>query len=235
MSRPTDDVEWGFSNAKITEEMKAPRLAFLSPRQIVIVARLYLFLLSFLLPIAAFAFESSVQEQWKSFLMKPSASTYEPLSETIRMCVFTKCRDAAVAGSKDNFANFYKLLELSEHGNHYAMEIALQIRPLYAYSAAPGEDLNRSLGLSATVEPTFFLELMQKYNVPTGLLELLVVQTSIESIDSLRVHRAEWKRRIQSFSKVNEPRLLQLRDQAISLIQREIDKYSTLPDDAWGK
>lgn len=204
-------------------------------RRIVTVARLSLFLLSFLLPICAFPFESSVQEQWKTFLTKPSASTYKPLSETIRMCVSTQCHDSAVAGREDNFANFNKLLELAEHGNHYAMEIALQVRPLYKYAAAPGEDLDRSLGLSATVEPTFFLEVMQKYNIPTGLLERLVLQTSIESIDSLRMHREEWKRRIQSFSKVNEPRLLQLRDQAISLIQGEIDKYSTLPDDAWGK
>jgi hypothetical protein len=151
------------------------------------------------------------------------------------MCVVTKCHDAGVAGSEDNFANFDALLDLAERGNHYAMEIAFQIRPLYENAAAPGEDLERSLGLSATLQPMFFLELTQKYNIPTGLLERLVLQTSIESIDSLRVHREEWKRRIQSFSNVNDPRLLQLRDKAISLIQREIDKWASYPDDAWGK
>jgi hypothetical protein len=197
--------------------------------------RLSLPLLLLLLPITAFASGSSAQEQWKAFLTRPSLSTYEPLSGTIRKCVVIKCHDAEVAGTEDNFVNFYKLLELAERGNHYAMEIAFQIRSLYDNAATPSEDIERSLGLSATLEPTFFLELIRKYNIPTGLLERLVLQTSIESIDSLRVHREEWRRRVQSFSKVNDPRLSHLRDEAISLIQHEIDKYSALPDDAWGK
>jgi len=115
------------------------------------------------------------------------------------------------------------------------MEIAFQIRPLYANAAAPMEDLEYSLGLSSTLEPAFFLDLVRKYDVPTGLLERLVLQTSIASIDSLRVHREEWKRRVQSFSKVNDPHLIPLRDRAISLIQHEIDKWASYPDDAWGK
>jgi hypothetical protein len=193
-----------------------------------------LFLL-ILLPMVAFASESSAQDQWKAFLTKPSPSTYEPLSGAIQMCVVVRCHDADVAGSEDNFTNFYKLLGLSEGGNHYAMEIAFQIRPLYENAAAPSEDIENSLGLSATQEPTFFLELIRKYDIPTGLLERLVLQTSRGSVDSLRMHREEWRRRIQSFSKVRDPRLLPLRDKAISLIQREIAKYSTLSDDAWGK
>ena len=235
MDTLTDDAGSRLPNANDDVETKAFRPSFRSPDRIVIVAGVVLFLLSVLLPTTAFAVESSVQEQWKTFLNKPSASTYEPLLETIRMCVSTECHDAAVAGSENDDANLYKLLELAERGNHYAMEIALQIRPFYKNAAAPGEDLDQSLGLSASVEPTFFLELMQKYKIPTGLLERLVLQTSTESIDSLRLHRKEWKRRIQALSKVNEPRLLQLRDQAISFIQREIDKWASYPDDAWGK
>jgi|SRR5882672_5786103 len=197
--------------------------------------RLSLPLLLLLLPITAFASGSSAQEQWKAFLTRPSASTYGPLSGTIRKCVVTKCHDAEVSGTQDNFVSLYKLLDLADRGNHYGMEIAFLIRPLYENAAAPSEDIERSLGLSATVEPTFFLGLTRKYNIPTGQLERLVLQTSIESIDSLRVHREEWKRRIQSFSKVDDPRLSLVRDEAISLIQHEIDKYSALPDDAWGK
>jgi hypothetical protein len=224
-----------FSNAQPTDEIKHPRLVSPNPHRMNAVARISLFLLSILLPIGACAVESSVQEQWETFLTKPSAATYDPLSKTIRMCVSTKCHDDGVTGTEDNFANFYKLLKLVEHGNHYAMEIAFQIRPLYQNAAAPSEDLESSLGLSATSEPRYFLELIQKYKIPASLLERLVLQTSADSIDSLRVHREEWRHRIQALSKVNDPRLLQLRDEAISLIQREIDKWASYPDDAWGK
>jgi hypothetical protein len=149
------------------------------------------------------------------------------------MCVVDRCHDADVAGSENNFTNFYKLLGLTERGNHYAMDIAFQIHPLYENAAAPSEDIENSLGLSATVEPTFFLELIRRSEIPTGLFERLVVQTSRGSVDNLRMKREELRRRIQSFSKVRDERLIPLRDKAISLIEHEIAKYSTLPDDAW--
>jgi len=194
--------------------------------------RLSLLLLSFLLLSAGLASGSLAREQWKAFLTNPSANTYEPLSGAIRMCVATKCHDADVAGSEDNFSNLYKLLELAEHGNHYAMEIAFQIRPLYENAAAPSEDIENSLGLSATREPTFFLELVGKNDIPMGILERLALQTSSGSIDNSRAQRDELKRRIQSLLKVRDPRLLQLRDKTISFIQHGIDKYFALPDDA---
>src|SRR5713226_9564867 len=109
--------------------------------------RLSLPLLLLLVPITAFASGSSAQEQWKAFLTRPSASTYEPLSGTIRKCVVAKCHDAEVAGSENSFVNLYKLLGLAERGNHYAAEIAFQMRPLYENAAAPSEDIERSLGL----------------------------------------------------------------------------------------
>jgi len=85
--------------------------------------RLSFLLLPLLVFIAAFGPESSAQKQWKDFLVKPSANTYGPLSAAIRKCVVTKCHDADIAGSGDNLANLYKLLDLAETGNHYAMEI----------------------------------------------------------------------------------------------------------------
>jgi hypothetical protein len=191
-------------------------------------------LLSLALSVTTFAAESSVREQWNSFLTKPSASTYEPLSKTIQSCLVTKCHDDYIAGSADNFVSLYKLLELVERGNHFAMEITFQIRPLYENAAAPSEDIGRSIGLSASLEPTYFLELVQKYMLSDGELEYLAAQTSTESIDSLGQHRAEWKRRVQSLSRVSDTRLLPLRDKAISFVQREIDKNSSLPDDALG-
>jgi len=224
-----------FSKAKTSEEIKGPRVVFLFPHRILIVLRHSLFLLPFLLSFATFAVEPSVQEQWKAFLTKPSASTYEPLSRTIRMCVSTKCHEAGVAGTEDNFANFYKLLELAEYGNHYAMEIAFQIRPLYENAAVPSEDINNSLGLSTTRESRFFLELIRKYDIPVETLETLAVQTSRESIDNIRAQRNELRSRIESLLKVTDPGLLQLRDKTISLIQHWLDKYSTLPDDAGAK
>jgi hypothetical protein len=192
-------------------------------------------LLTLVLSMTTFAAESSVSEQWNAFLTKPSSSTYEPLSKTIQSCLVTKCHDDIIAGSADNFASLYKLLDLVERGDHLAMEIAFQIRALYENAAAPSEDIDRSIGLSASLEPTFFLELVQKYSLSDKALEYDAVQTSTESIDSLGQHRSEWKRRIQSLSRVSDPHLLPLRDKAISIVQREIDENSSLPDDALGK
>jgi hypothetical protein len=189
-------------------------------------------LLPLVFSMATFAAESSVQEQWNAFLTKPSASTYEPLSKMVHWCAATKCHDDAVAGSANDFANLYKLLKLVEGGDHYAMEIAFQIRPLYENAAAPSEDIQNSIGLSATLEPAFFLELIQKYRIPNDLLKTLVVQTSRDAIDSIHAHREEWRGCIHSLSKISDTRLLTLRDKAISLIQDEIDHYSALPDDA---
>jgi hypothetical protein len=186
------------------------------------------------LSVATFAAQSPVEEQWQDFLAKPSASTYEPLSKSIQSCVITKCHADDVAGSKDNFASLHKLLKLTQGGNHYAMEITFEIRPLYVNAAAPSEYIDKSVGMSATLEPEFFLELIQKFHIQNEMLEQFVVQTSDAAIDSLPEHRKEWKSRILSLSKVNDPRLLPLRNKAISLIQSEIDKYSKLPDDALG-
>jgi hypothetical protein len=199
-------------------------------------ARLSLFLLPlFLLPNSALAIESPAQALWEAFLTKPSANTFQPLSTAIRICIVKRCHDSDVAGSDNHFANLLSLLGLAEGGNHYGMELAFQIRPLYDNAAAPSEDIDRSLGLSSTQDPTFFLELMHQYDVPTEILHWLVVQTSIGSIDRLGVKREEWRNRIQSLSKVKDKRLLQLRDQAISFIQHEIDSNSAVPDDPPGK
>src|ERR1700722_17032148 len=77
--------------------------------------------LSLALSVATFAAESPAQEQWQAFLAKPSASTYGPLAKSIQSCVITKCYADDIRGSEDNFANLYKLLKLTEGGNHYAM------------------------------------------------------------------------------------------------------------------
>jgi hypothetical protein len=198
-------------------------------------ARLSLFLLLFLLPISALATQSPAQALWEAFLTKPSAGAFNSLSTAIRICIVNRCHDSDVAGRDNNFANLFSLLGLAEGGNHYGMELAFQIRPLYDNVAAPSEDIDRSLGLSCTQDPTFFLELMHQYDVPTEILHWLVVQTSIGSIDRLGVKREEWRSRIQSLSKVKDKRLLQLRDQAISFLQHEIDSNSALPDGAPGK
>jgi hypothetical protein len=198
-------------------------------------ARLSLFLLPLLIAISAFATQSPAQVQWEAFLTKPSTSTFNPLSAAIRICIVNRCHDSDVAGRDNNFANLLSLLGLAEGGNHYGMELAFQIRPLYDNAAAPSEDIDRSLGLSSTQDPTFFLELMHQYDVPTEILHWFVVQTSISSMNRLSLKREEWRSRIQSLSKVKDKRLLQLRDQAISFIQHEIDSDSALPDDASGK
>jgi hypothetical protein len=198
-------------------------------------ALLSLFLFPLLLPISVVATESPAQALWEAFLTKPSASTYQPLSTAIRICIVKRCHDSDVAGRDNNFANLLSLLGLAEGGNHYGMELAFQIRPLYDNAAAPSENIDRSLGLSCTQDPTFFLELMRQYDVPTEILHWFVVQTSIGSIDRLGAKREEWRSRIQSLSRVKDKRLLQLRDQAISFIQHEIDGNSALPDDPLGK
>jgi hypothetical protein len=198
-------------------------------------ARLSLFLLPLLLPISALATETPAQVLWESFLSKPSAGTFNPLSTAIRICIVKRCHDSDVAGRDNNFANLLSLLGLAEGGNNYGMELAFQIRPLYDNVAAPSEDIDRSLGLSSTQDPTFFLELMQQYDVPTEILHWFVVQTSIGSMDKLSVKREEWRSRIHSLSKVKDKRLLQLRDQAISYVHHEIDSNSALPDNAHEK
>ena len=198
-------------------------------------ARLSLFLLPFLLTISAHATQSPAQVLWEAFLSKPSAGTFNPLSAAIRICIVNRCHDADVAGRDNNFADLLSLLGLAEGGNHYGMELAFQIRPLYDNATAPSENIDRSLGLSSTQDPTFFLELMHQYDVPTEILHWFVVQTSIGSIDRLGVKREEWRNRIQSLLKVKDKRLLQLRDQDISFVQHEIDSNSELPDDALGK
>jgi hypothetical protein len=198
-------------------------------------ARLCLLLLPLLLPISAPATQSPAQILWEGFLTKPSAGTFSSLSTAIRICIVNRCHDSDVAGRDNNFANLFSLLGLAEGGNHYGMELAFQIRPLYDNVAAPSEDIDRSLGLSSTQDPTFFLELMHQYDVPTEILHWLVVQTSIGSIDRMGVKREEWRSRIQSLSKVKDKRLLELRDQAISFVQHEIDSNAALPDDTLGK
>ena len=115
------------------------------------------------------------------------------------------------------------------------MEIAFLIRPIYKNNAAEGEAIDNSLGISATIDPTRFLELVNKYKISDNILEFLVLQTSIDSIDSLKIHRKEWNLRIQALSSVKEPLLFPLRDKSISFVQAELKRHTDLPDDAWGK
>jgi len=181
------------------------------------------------------AAQSSALEEWNAFLTKPTTTTYGSLSRTIQACVASKCSDDAVAGMENNFADFAKLLSLAERGNHLAMDLAFQIRPLYKNAAEPSEDLDNSLGLSATRQPTFFLRLIRKYHVLPDEFQDMVVQTSLKSVDNLRAQREELRNRIESFSTVKDPTLLPLRQQAISYVKNYIQQYSNLPDDAGGR
>ena len=175
--------------------------------------------------------QSTDSALWKVFLTRPSEATYEPLSKAIQACVAMKCSDEALAGEKDNFADFYRLLSLAERGNPFAMELGFQIRPLYKNIVAPSEDLDNSLGLSSTREPTFFLRLVRKYKVSTFELQYLVVQTSQAAIDHPGRRRKELRRRIRSFSKVADPSLVPLRQKAISIIEQDIKQFWSSPGD----
>ena len=170
------------------------------------------------------AAQSSAHKIWTAFLAKPSEATFVPLSRTIQACVASKCKDDSIAGMQDNFADFYRLLRLVEQGNHLGMELAFQIRPVFENVIAPSEDLDNSLGLSATREPEWFLQLARKYNVSSSDFAFLVAQTSRESIDNLLARRRELERRIQSFSQVRNPSLLPIRQQAISAIEVQINQ-----------
>jgi hypothetical protein len=142
--------------------------------------------------------------------------------------------DDSVAGREENLSDFYRLPSLAEKGNHFAMELAFQIRPLYQNAAAPSEDLDNSVGLAAAPEPTFFLRCIRKYNVSAQEFETMVVQTWPESIDHLRAQREELERRIESFSKLTDPGLFPLRQQAVSFIKQQIRQYLAPPGGAGG-
>lgn len=210
-------------------------MMFLAAPRGAVLATLYCTLIIGALCAPTGAAQSSALEKWNAFLTKPTTKTHRSLSSTIQACVASKCSDDAVAGKENNFADFIKLLSLAEKGNHLAMDLAFQIRPLYKNAAAPSEDMDNSLGLAATREPTFFLRLIRKYHVSPYEFQDMVVQTSRESIDDLRAQREEWRDRIRSFSKVKDPTLLPLRQQAISYTKDYIKQYFYLPDDAGGR
>ena len=191
---------------------------------------IFSFLLSLLAtPLLASAQTSQVD--WHAFIQKPTLKSHQSLSRSIHDCIIKKCQ-SNILPDEDTF---YNLLKLVKNGNRYALDVAFQIHPFYQDNASSSEDLDRSMGMSITLNPRFFLEEAKKYSFSDKELSYIAPTTSESAIDNLEMMRREQQQRIRALYKVKERNLLELRNRLIAMIQSEIDEYSKLPNNALGK
>jgi hypothetical protein len=156
--------------------------------------------------------------EWSKFLNNPSKATYEMLLQNLRACNnAARCKELEPSSEAVT-----RLERLVKARNPYAVDIAVLSRRLRLLDGGNLEDIIRALGQLAESDPKLLLTCLKKYQISGRPFERTFIMLPLETVDHIDARIDTLQRRIDSLSVVDDPSLIQERDQAILVIKRAL-------------
>lgn len=181
----------------------------------------WIFVLSLLVSSVVFADNENV---WDNFLNNPSIDNYIRCEKEIQKSIsgkYERFKSPAYLGLEHE-NRFDRLLALIERGNNYAVELGLQVYPLFSRSASKLEFLNIALGSQISSNPERLLSLLKKYSVKYGEgnfhLEGIIANYGSDYTDCLDAQLTETDKRISALRLIKDMKLTALRDYFINYL-----------------
>lgn len=159
--------------------------------------------------------ESTAHDKWDNFLESPLDSNYKLLISEINKCKDIECKEIVTP----DYEETTKLVKLISDGNKNSIHLAFLIQPMML----PGhllEEVTRALGSVADVDPWLFVSLASYYQVSDDELESMINMMPEYVIDDLPERKRAIQRRIDSLLSVQDPKLINTRDKAVSSLNK---------------
>lgn len=159
--------------------------------------------------------EGTHHDKWESFLQSPLDSNYKLLMSDIDRCKNIRCKEIITP----DYEETARLVKLVEDGNKNSINLAFLIQPIML----PGhllEEVTRVLGSVADVDPWLFINLASYYQVSDDELESMINMMPEYVIDDLPERKRAIQRRIDSLLSVQDPKLINTRDKAVSFLKK---------------
>jgi hypothetical protein len=169
-----------------------------------------------MLVLASIAFAGNIK--WMTFLENPTDATYTTLVQSLKACnKSAKCIEAELDAD-----GISKLLKLIKSGNSMAVDVTFLSRELGIFDGADLEDVIRALGRLAETHPKLLLGYLHKYKMTGYSFEDTLIMLPLETVDDLNAKIRTVQKRIDSISTVNDPSLINERDQAVQVLKRRL-------------
>jgi len=176
------------------------------------------FLIIALFFICVFAEIAFAGHKWMDFLRNPTGTTSEALIQRLNACNKTdKCMEA-----KPDSEEVYKLIALIKSGNPYAVDVAFFSLNLDLFDGGELGDVVRSLGQLAEINPKLLLRSLKRHGIIGYPFENIMIILPLEAVDDSNAKIRTVQKRIDSISTVNDPSLINERDQAILVLKRRL-------------
>lgn len=159
--------------------------------------------------------ESTIHDKWKNFLESPLDSNYKLLISEINKCKDISCKEIITP----DYEETARLVKLVADGNKNSIHLTFLIQPIMF----PGhllEEVTRALGSVADVDPWLFVSLASYYQVSDDELESMINMMPEYLIDDLSGEKRAIQRRIDSLLSVQDPKLINTRDKAVSFLKK---------------
>ncbi len=159
--------------------------------------------------------ESTAHDKWDNFLESPLGSNYKLLISEINKCKDISCKEIITP----DYEETTKLVKLISDGNKNSIHLAFLIQPMML----PGhllEEVTRALGSVADVDPWLFVSFASYYEVSDDELESMINMMPEYVIDDLPERKRAIQRRIDSLLSVQDPKLINTRDKAVSSLNK---------------
>lgn len=155
---------------------------------------------------------------WDNFLANPSKQNFLVLNTQLQRCRERVCDLDITPDSK----SVNRLRILIDKGNIKAIRIGFSIVPLL--DGGDLEDVERDLGMIADYNPQLFLEMVNKNHYPDDLINDAVNMLPEYVIDTEKARIKALQFRIHSLAKVKNPKLINVRNKAISFLHDSLSE-----------
>lgn len=185
-------------------------------------------------------FADDQQNPWQAFIITPNKANYEKCSKMVIDSI-TGPYEENKYGEKintptqklliSNYELYGKFLELVREINPYAVNLAFQLYPLT--DGAASEDLFGQIGMMVKEKPEFFLTMIKKYKIqhPKIIDNLATSRPVDEFVDNLDKSINEYEKRIETLEKIQNPELLSLRDQCLTFLFKDLNRYKRIKEE----
>jgi hypothetical protein len=163
--------------------------------------------------------DANAQESalWKQFLKQTDKASFMRLMQNLHSCKPTQpCSKEVTPTSGD----VNSLIRLVDQGNEFGISISFM--SLKFLDGGNLEDVIKALGVVSNKYPNEFLKDVKKYRLSNFELKSIVTSLPENSVDDLNLQKELLVKRISSLKSVRDTNLLEIRNNALKYIEKEI-------------
>ena len=175
------------------------------------------------------------ENMWDSFVLKPNKENFKICQEQVNASLSGKHVDFTSPVYIQLLENnrIWKILDLAEKNNFYAINLCCQFYPLFNKNAEINEAINISLGKVIKKDPELFLKLFKKYfynaaKQNPSFISGLLGNYGPGYVDAFDKQLKETQERIEALRTVNKEEYKEVRDYCLDVLKKSYNSIENL-------